>query len=136
MATSRCVPPPVHPDASDQQCLKAGRYIILGLGVVTWMICVPRLTTLASLLYFTGAFVASAIWPIVFGLYHSWASGRAATLAMIAGSSLGLLAYFQIGFYVAALASCAVSLATMVTVSYFERDTFDFTSLSKHGETS
>jgi Na+/proline symporter len=126
----------INPDASDQQCLKAGRYIILGLGVVTWMICVPRLTTLASLLYFTGAFVASAIWPIVFGLYHSWASGRAATLAMIAGSSLGLLAYFQIGFYVAALASCAVSLATMVTVSYFERDTFDFTSLSKHGETS
>lgn len=121
----------INPGASDEQCFRAGRFIIIGLGVFTWLLCIPRIATLASLLYFTGAFVASAIWPIVFGLYYTWASPRAASLAMLSGTGLGLLAYFQIGFYVAALASCAVSLLVMVTVSYFEGSRFDFASLNK-----
>lgn len=122
-------------DATDAQCFRAGRFIILGLGLGTWLLCLPRLTTLASLLYFTGAFVASAIWPIVFGLYFRWTTGLAATLAMLAGTGLGLLAYFQIGFYVAALVSCAVSLFVIVVVSLVQgrlqpRNTFEFSSLS------
>lgn len=126
----------INPGASDAQCFRAGRMIIVGLGVCTWLLCLPRITTLASLLYFTGAFVASAIWPIVFGLYYSWASPRAASLAMLSGTTLGLLAYFQIGFYVAALASCAVSLLVMLTVSYLEGSRFDFASLGKQEPTT
>lgn len=121
----------INPGASDAQCFRAGRYIILGLGVVTWILCAPRVTTLASLLYFTGAFVASAIWPIVFGLYFRWATGLAATLAMIAGAGLGLLAYFTIGYYVAAVASAAVSLVVIVVVSRLDKREFDFEALSK-----
>ncbi|MEX2367843.1 MAG: hypothetical protein WD601_14670, partial [Pseudohongiellaceae bacterium] len=117
--------------ASDEHCYKAGKYIILGLGLFTWLLCLPRITTLASLLYFTGAFVASAIWPIVFGLYYRWASPLAATLAMISGSVIGLWAYFQIGYYVAALVSCAVSLTVIVSVSYLSKSTFNFEQLGK-----
>lgn len=126
----------INPGASDAQCFRAGRLIIIGLGVFTWLLCIPRITTLASLLYFTGAFVASAIWPIVFGLYYTWASSRAASLAMLSGTALGLLAYFQIGFYVAALASCAVSLLVMVSVSYIEGSRFDFANLGKREHTT
>lgn len=126
----------INPGASDAQCFRAGRMIIIGLGVFTWLLCIPRITTLASLLYFTGAFVASAIWPIVFGLYYTWASPRAASLAMLSGTALGLLAYFQIGFYVAALASCAVSLLVMVSVSYIEGSRFDFANLGKREHTT
>lgn len=125
----------INTTASDEQCFRAGRLIILGLGLVTWLLCLPRLTTLASLLYFTGAFVASAIWPIVFGLYFRWATGLAATLAMIAGTVCGLVAYFQIGFYVAALVSCAVSLGVILTTSYLDRRPFDFASLKATGRT-
>lgn len=121
----------IHRGASDEQCLRAGRYIIVGLGLMTWILCLPRLTTLASLLYFTGAFVASAIWPIVFGLYYRWATGTAATLSMIAGTVCGLLAYFLIGYYVAAVASCAVSLLVIVLVSRWQDKPFDFDSLAK-----
>ncbi|MEQ8409062.1 MAG: sodium:solute symporter family protein [Gammaproteobacteria bacterium] len=121
----------INPGASDEKCFRAGRIIILLLGLTTWILCVPRLTTLASLLYFTGAFVASAIWPIVFGLYYKWASGTAATLAMLSGTCLGLLAYFTIGYYVAAVASCAVSLLVIVLVSKIENKTFDFDELSR-----
>lgn len=121
----------INPGASDEQCFRAGRYIIVGLGLITWILCVPRITTLASLLYFTGAFVASAIWPIVFGLYFRWATGLAATLAMLAGTGLGLLAYFQIGYYVAAVASAAVSLIVLVVVSRLDNSKFNFESLAK-----
>ncbi len=119
----------INPAASDAQCFRAGRFIIVALGVVTWVLCVPRLTTLASLLYFTGAFVASAIWPIVFGLYYRWATGLAAALAMISGTLLGLAAYFLIGYYVAALASCAISLLVIVLVSRWQQQSFDFQTL-------
>lgn len=121
----------VNPDATDAQCFRAGRYIILGLGIMTWLLCVPRLTTLASLLYFTGAFVASAIWPIVFGLYYRWATGLAASLAMVAGTVSGLIAYFTIGYYVAAVASCAVSLLVIVLVSRLDDREFDFDKLAQ-----
>ncbi|MEX2468886.1 MAG: sodium:solute symporter family protein [Pseudohongiellaceae bacterium] len=121
----------VNPGATDAQCFRAGRYIILGLGVMTWLLCVPRITTLASLLYFTGAFVASAIWPIVFGLYYRWATGLAASLAMVAGTVSGLIAYFTIGYYVAAVASCAVSLLVIVLVSRLDDREFDFDKLAR-----
>lgn len=121
----------INPGATDEQCFRAGRIIILSLGFVTWLLCVPRLSTLASLLYFTGAFVASAIWPIVFGLYFRWATGLAASLAMVAGTCLGLVAYFQIGYYVAAVASCAVSLIVIVSVSRLDNSKFNFESLAR-----
>lgn len=126
----------INPGASDQQCFKAGRIIILLLGLFTWLLCVPRLSTLASLLYFTGAFVASAIWPIVFGLYFRWATGLAASMAMVAGTGLGLLAYFTIGYYVAAVASCAVSLLVITLVSRLDQSKFNFESLAKSGSSS
>ena len=124
----------INPKATDDQCKVAGKWIIVGLGVFSWILCYPRITTLASLLYFTGAFVASAIWPIVFGLYFRRTSSLGASVSMIAGSSLGLLAYFSIGFYVAALVSCAVSLATILLCSFWNREEFDFATLenSRH----
>ncbi|MEZ5488977.1 MAG: sodium:solute symporter family protein [Gammaproteobacteria bacterium] len=124
----------INPGATDDQCKIAGKWIIVGLGVFTWLMCFPRITTLASLLYFTGAFVASAIWPIVFGLYFRRTSSLGASLGMVAGSGLGLLAYFTIGFYVAALVSCAISLITIVICSAVDSQEFDFKSLesSRH----
>jgi len=120
----------INPAASDERCHRVGKRVIVGLGLFTWLLCYPRLTTLASLLYFTGAFVASAIWPIVFGLYFRRTSPVGATLAMVAGSSLGLVAYFTIGFYVAALVSCAVSLAVIALCSALWPSDFGFASLA------
>lgn len=117
------------PQATDVDCFKAGKVIIVLLGVFTWCLCLPRLTTLASLLYFTGAFVASAIWPIVFGLYFRWPGKWAASLAMLSGTLIGLWSYFNIGFYVAALVSCAVSLVVMLGFSLINKSNFDFKQL-------
>lgn len=103
-----------NPGANDQQLIRWNRLCLIGLGVFTWLLCLPQVATLAALLHFTGAFVASTIFPIVLGLYHPKLSGRTATLAMIAGSTLGLINYFVVGFYVAALTSSVVSMLVCV----------------------
>src|SRR5690606_15190704 len=98
------------PRASRAELRRAARWVILGLGVVAWLLCLPRLTSLAALLHFTGAFVASTIWPIAAGLYWRHTNPGGAATAMLAGTAFGLAAYFLIGFYVAALVSAAVSM--------------------------
>src|SRR5690606_23743278 len=49
----------LRPQADPEELRRAARWVILGLGVVAWLLCLPRLTSLAALLHFTGAFVAS-----------------------------------------------------------------------------
>lgn len=119
----------IKPDASNEHLFKAGKVIMLLLGFVTWLLCLPQLTTLGSLLHFTGAFVASAIWPVLFGLYDSRASGTTAAAAMFFGTIAGLLGYFLIGFYVAALVAAAVSLIIMLAGMQFKPGAFDFQQL-------
>ncbi|MDD3519527.1 MAG: urea transporter [Chromatiales bacterium] len=104
----------LRPDASERELFVAAKFVVLGLGLLTWLLCLPRLTTLAELLYFTGAFVASTIWPIVAGLYWRRANPAAASWAMLLGTAIGLASYFLIGFYVAALVSAAVSMAVVL----------------------
>lgn len=98
------------PQASSHQLLKANRNIVIALGIGTWCVAAFKLATLGALLNFTGAFVASTIWPIVYGLYQPRLCGKWAGIAMLFGTACGLACYFIIGFYVAAIVSCAVSL--------------------------
>lgn len=97
------------PNASDATLMRFNRWCILALGIMTWLFCLPRIATLGALLNFAGAFVASTIWPIVLGLYNRRLGGYYAGSAMLFGTAAGLVGYFVVGFYVAALASCAVS---------------------------
>lgn len=123
----------INRQASDSKLLGMNRRVIVGLGVLTWLLCLPQITTLAALLNFTGAFVASTIWPVVVGLYHPKLDGRYATAAMALGTICGLVSYFVIGFYVAALLSCLVSgLMTLVGVLR-SRKSFDWQQLNEKG---
>jgi len=124
----------LRPQATDEELARAARWVVLGLGVVAWLLCLPRLTTLAELLYFTGAFVASTIWPIAAGLYWRKVNPTGATLAMLAGTVIGLSAYFLIGFYVAALVSAAVSMAILLISTWLRPADFNWDTLSNHRE--
>ncbi len=115
--------------ATDKQMRKASVYIILGLGFMTWVLALLKLATLGALLHFTGAFVASTIWPITFGLLYPHGKGNVATLAMFSGTIIGLICYFTIGFYVAALTSAAASLIVM-TFALRQKNCFDWHTLS------
>ncbi|WP_455220638.1 sodium:solute symporter family protein [Kaarinaea lacus] len=120
----------INPLATNEDLRKMAKIIILLLGVMTWLLCLPRLTTLAELLYFTGAFVASTIWPIVAGLYWKRANATGATLAMVVGTAVGLYTYFAIGFYVAALIGATVSMLIVVITSLVWPQKFEWQMLA------
>jgi urea-proton symporter len=125
----------LRPNASNQELARAAHWVIGGLGIATWLLCLPRLTTLASLLHFTGAFVASTIWPIATGLFWRRANPTGATLAMVLGTAAGLTAYFQIGFYVAALVSAAVSMCIVLIATWSRPSDFDWQTLDPETST-
>ncbi|WP_455206666.1 sodium:solute symporter family protein [Kaarinaea lacus] len=120
----------INPAASNEDLRSMAKLVILLLGVLTWLLCLPRLTTLAELLYFTGAFVASTIWPIVAGLYWKRANAIGATLAMLLGTITGLYTYFAIGFYVAALVGATVSMLIVVITTVLWPQDFEWQALS------
>jgi Na+/proline symporter len=120
----------INPDATDERLRVMAKRIILLLGVVTWLICLPRVATLGSLLQYLGAFVASTIWPIIAGLYWKQANATGALWAMVAGTASGIWAYFAMGFYVAALVSAAVSMLVVVVSTWLLPDEFEWKQLS------
>jgi len=118
------------PKVTEQELEKVARWMIAGIGLLTWALCWPRLTTLAELLYLTGAFVASTIWPVAAGLYWKNTNPNGVALAMVAGTSIGLLSYFTIGFYVAALISAAISMTLVIATTWIAPRPFDWQRLN------
>jgi Na+/proline symporter len=118
------------PKADAAELAKAARWVILGMGLLTWLLCWPRLATLAELLYLTGAFVASTIWPVAAGLYWRSINPSGAALAMVAGTIVGLTSYFLIGFYVAALVASAVSMILVLLTTLLAPCSFEWSQLN------
>lgn len=119
------------PDASQKTLRRAASITILLLGLVTWAVSFPRLNNLASLLHFTGALVASAIWPVAAGLYWKKTNPIGVVLGMVLGSISGLYAYFSIGFYVAALVGAAVSMLFVVGMTLLRPVEFSWADLDE-----
>jgi len=121
----------LRPQATDLQLKQAARLMVLGLAVVTLALSWPRLDSLASVLFFTGALVASTVWPVACGLYWRMANRRAAIIAMLSGSAVGLTAYGLIAPYCAAVFSAAVSALVMVVGSQCWPERFGFALLKE-----
>jgi Na+/proline symporter len=120
------------PKATDASLRRASTRIIVALGIVTWLLCLPRLGDLIEVLFLSGPLVASAIWPVIAGLYSRSASRAAAITGLLAGSAVGLWAYFAIGWFVASLISAAVSMFAVVLVSAVRPTRFDWSTLDEH----
>jgi len=121
----------LRPQASDAQLKQAARVTVVGLAVVTLLLSWPRLDSLASVLFFTGALVASTVWPVACGLYWPHANRNAAIVAMVSGSVVGLLAYVWIAPYCAAVFSTAVSALVMVVGSVRWPERFQWSLLKE-----
>ncbi|HXV62103.1 MAG TPA: urea transporter [Vicinamibacteria bacterium] len=128
----------LRPWATELELRRMARLIVLGLGALAIVLCWGRITTLAELIQFTGAFVASTIWPIVAGLYWSTTNRFAVGLALSLGSLAGLTAYFTIGFYTAALVGASVSMVCVSVGTWIRPEPFDWshlTAMRRAGET-
>lgn len=120
-----------NPDISDAALRKVTTMIIIGLGLVTWLICLPRIGNLMSVLFFAGPFVGSAIWPVITGLYWRRPNQLGAVLAMVAGSGTGLYAYFAHGWYTASLVATAISMLITLVSTYFSSERFEWKALNE-----
>jgi len=118
-------------DASSEQLKQVSARVIVGLGVAAWLVCLPRVGTLATVLFFAGALVASTIWPIAMGLFYRRTNPTGAAAGMLLGSLLGLLAYFVVAWYVAALVGALVSMLCVLTSTWLRPREFDWGDLNK-----
>lgn len=122
----------VRPTISDAQLRRVASFIIMGLGVVTWLICLPRLGNLNEVLFLSGPLVGSAIWAVVFGLYFKKVNRRSALWGMILGSATGIWAYYGIGWFTASLIGSGVSLLIIGGGSLLKPQGFDWRTLNEH----
>lgn len=120
------------PRASQETLRRASTWIVLGLGLVTWLVCLPNIGTLATVLFFAGPLVGSAIWPILLGLYSRRITGTTAALAMTAGSLAGLAAYSFLGWYTGAIVGTAVSFVVSLAGVALRPGAFEWRALSQH----
>ena len=119
----------LRPGASGRELRAASRALVVLLSALAIALCWPRVTTLAELIQFTGAFVAATIWPIATGLYWRRTNRAGATAGMALGSIAGLTAYFTLGFYTAALVGAVVSMLCVVTATLLRPQPFDWRAL-------
>ncbi|AKM10720.1 sodium:solute symporter family transporter [Croceicoccus naphthovorans] len=110
---------------------RTAQMVTLGLGVLTWLVCLPRIGTLATVLFFAGPLVGAMIWPIVTGLYWRSANALSAVGAMVLGAGVGLICYFAIAWYVATLIATAVSMVWVLVVCALSSSRFDWTRLKE-----
>jgi Na+/proline symporter len=121
----------LYPKATEQQIQRAGKGIIIGLGVFAWAVCLPRVGTLATVLFFAGPMVGSTIWPIVTGLFWKRTNATGAFTAMLMGSVLGLIAYFYLGWYTASLIGASVSMVITILFSVLKPSEFAWDTLNE-----
>jgi len=124
----------IAPGSSETHLRKISAYIIVGLGIVTWLICAPRLGNLTEVLFLSGPLVASAIWPVLTGLYWRKTNRAGALAAMLLGSATGLVAYYTIGWFAASLISAVVSMIVVLVSTWAAPQDFDWETLNEHPE--
>ncbi|SMD31836.1 transporter, SSS family [Reichenbachiella faecimaris] len=122
----------LNPLAGEKTLRKVSGSIIIGLGLLAWAFCMPRIGTLATVLFFAGPMVGSTIWPIVTGLFWKKANAKGAIWGMLLGSTVGLMAYFQLGWYTASLIGAAVSMLTVLLMTYIYPDNFEWKTLDEN----
>jgi len=117
-------------DHSQKSERRHAAWTIVGLGLLTWTLCMFKLGTLATVLFFAGPLVGSTIWPILTGLYWRKTNPRAAAWAMAVGSVIGLAAYVFIGWYVGALVGTVVSMIIVLVATKIAPADYDWSTLA------
>ncbi len=121
----------LRPQAGEVELRRLGSVVIILLGLITWLLSLPRLGELNLVLFLSGPLVASVIFPVLSGLYWARAGREGAFWAILSGSIVGLYTYFTIGWYAASLVSAVVSLLVVLVFAAFPRKPFDWQTLDE-----
>jgi urea-proton symporter len=121
----------VLPRADEARLRRVAGWVVVGTGALAWLACLPKLGTLATILFLAGPMVASMIWPVVAGLYWPRATSTGAVAGMVSGTAVGLVAYSIIGWYVASLAGALVSAVVVLVTTAASSSEFSFERLGQ-----
>lgn len=121
----------IKPDVTDEEMRRVVRLLIAGLCLLTIALSWKYVTSMYGLLLLTGALVGSTVWPVALGLYWEKTNPIAATLGMVLGSASGLLFYFSVSSFAAALIGFVVSALITILGSLYRPRTFDWNDLSE-----
>jgi len=154
VVTTEVIRPIFLPDAGPKTLRAVASVVIVCVGLLTWAACLPwgslsawlaaddpggfyaeviaggdPVGTLATVLFFAGPLVGSAIWPILTGLFTRRMNPTGAVLAMIAGSGAGLYSYIEHGWYTGALVGTAASFLVTAAAVASSKTRFDWSRL-------
>lgn len=119
------------PQATEQQLKRFSIIMMVAIGLLAWIVSIPRIGTLASVLFFAGPMVGSTIWPIITGLFWEKANAKGALLAMLLGSTIGLISYFTLGWYTSSLVGALVSMVVTIYFTKKSKEKFNWSVLQK-----
>ena len=119
----------VWPGATEHQLRRITSWMVLALGGITWLVCRLENADLATVLFRAGPLVGSVIWPIIAGLYWKRTNRVGVILAMLTGSTLGLVAYYTIGWYTAALVGTCISMVITILFTVIAPQDFSWSRL-------
>lgn len=121
----------INPKASDNTLRRGAVGVIIVLGALTWLFCYLRMGSLIQVLFMSGPFVASLIWPIVCGLYWTSVNRTGVIAAIVVSSLTGLYVYFAVGWFVATLVAAAVSFIITIGSTMLAPQTYDWKRLQE-----
>ncbi|MCH7225652.1 urea transporter [Haloferula sp. A504] len=110
-----------HPSEANFRRIAA--VVIIGIGIIAWSIAIKRLP-IVNVLYSSGPLVASLIWPVVAGLYWRKLNRPLVIAGIVAGSVLGVIAYYHpdFGWFTASLVGAAVSMVATIAARWIMAD--------------
>lgn len=120
----------IDPKAKDAAINRVQRVMILLLGLASIALAWYKIGTLGQILYFSGAFVCSMIWPIIYGLYDKTVSATAANISMILGTLAGVLTNIYISPFGGPTVAGIVSFVIFIVVCKAKPADFDWNKLS------
>lgn len=94
----------------DRRFRRVASVVIFLVGGVAWALAAPH-WPIKQALFISGPLVGSLIWPVVAGLFWRRINRPIVLGGIVAGSALGLTAYFTIGWFTATLVGAGVSMA-------------------------
>jgi Na+/proline symporter len=89
--------PRVKDDVTDAELMKFGKYLTIVVGVLGFLLSLPRLLTMLNMLIFLGVINIAFVFPIIAGLWWEKANPHVVFVAAVTATVLGYAAYFQIG---------------------------------------
>ncbi len=99
---------------------KVASVVIVGVGALTWLLAYHFSNSILEVLFVSGPLVGSLIWPVIAGLYWRRLNRGLALIGIATGSLLGLVAYYQLGWFTATVVGAGVSMLFTVAARWID----------------